>query len=83
MNIVSILYLSFYLALTLVGLSPFLSLSLVFYAITFFFYFTTHFIDACHVHLTPQRAYPAYFLSLRSSFPDCMVLVSGGFYDLR
>lgn len=64
-------------------LSLSLSLSLVFYAITFFFYFTTHFIDACHVHLTPQRAYPAYFLSLRSSFPDCMVLVSGGFYDLR
>lgn len=29
------------------------------------------------------RAYPAYFVSFRSSLPDCMVLVSGGFYDLR
>jgi len=43
----------FCLALALVGLSPFLSL--VFYAITSFIYFTTYTYstDACHVHLTP------------------------------
>lgn len=69
----------FVLALALVGLSPFLSRVLrhcVFHLLHYTLY------RRMSRSFNTIKAYPAHFLSFRSSLPDCMVLVSGEFYDL-
>lgn len=69
----------FVLALALVELSPFLSRVLHHYVFHLLHYTLYQRMSRSFNII---KAYPAHFLSVRSSLPDCMVLVSGGFYNL-
>lgn len=78
MNIVEPLPLVLFSTRSLVGLSPFLSRVLRHYV----FHLPHHTLyRRMSRSFNTVRTYPVHFLSIRSSLSDCMILVSGGFYD--